>query len=386
MKKVKVLHITTHNEDCGIAKYQEHFLDAMKDSEGIYNEIFPYSPNIIRPMRKEKFSAILTELGERLSGFDILHIQHELSFYAPGQIREIIRVAHKHGVKVVTTIHTSPGAVYVSPRRTGLGPRSFLHYLRQKRTAKRLIKNNIDSYGYSDILLAHSKAAKDNLIELGVQADKVVQITLPVPSIETGIIQTRVIRDRLDYKDGDILFASVGFVSSSKGVSHAVKALKLLPENYKLAIVGGVHPNGDSKVLDDITDTILNYDLEKRVYITGYIEDDKTLYERIGECDVCVYPYDKDYYAYVSSGAVSLALANHKATITYPLGPFIELNEHEQVCAITKSCNYYELARALQEINSDELVAAAKRYSSTHSYENEAENMVSIYRSLVGES
>ena len=53
-KQLHVLHFTTHNEDCGIGKYQEQFLRAMSGDETvIHNEIFLYSPNKTKMMVRQ---------------------------------------------------------------------------------------------------------------------------------------------------------------------------------------------------------------------------------------------------------------------------------------------------------------------------------------------
>jgi len=83
MSKVRVLHYSTHDEDCGIGKYQEQFIQAMAKvgAKDVYNEFLPYSPNVTKVMTYDEFTPVLQELRSKLEGFDILHIQHELSFY-----------------------------------------------------------------------------------------------------------------------------------------------------------------------------------------------------------------------------------------------------------------------------------------------------------------
>lgn len=45
----------------------------------------------------------------------------------------------------------------------------------------------------------------------------------------------------------DVLLGCFGFLGTYKGLDTAIKALKLLPKNYKLAVFGGLHPNAINK-------------------------------------------------------------------------------------------------------------------------------------------
>lgn len=385
MNKIKVLHYSTHNEDCGIGKYQEQFLAAMTDisSEHVYNEFFNHSPNVTKTMSHDEFTGVLQQLKEKLKEFDILHIQHELSFYRRDELDRIVTSAKAMGKKVVMTVHTAPAAQYQeAPRRQGISPRSFLHYIRLTRIAREFNNVHLEPMRKVDLNLVHNTMTKDDLIKHGVVADKIKVIQHPVPMAEFAEISTE-IREALSYKDGDVIFATIGFLSRMKGVDKAIRALSYLPDTYKLAVIGGIHPGGGGEaLLDELCELIVILDLKDRVYITGFVEDDKKLHALIRECDVCVYPYDPSYYSYVTSGALFQAIANNKAVIAYPTKPFIEMNKDHTI-AITKSSNYYELARYLKVVDIAGYEKKAKAYASKHSYNIEAKGLVAIYTELL---
>lgn len=383
MKSLKILHLTTHNEDCGIAKYNEQFIAALDEVGDVTNVIFPYSPNKIRVMSEHEFAKMFNDFRTYLKDAAILHVQHELSFYGPGQLAKLIREARRMGVKVLTTVHTAPSAAFIPAKLKGFGPRSVLHFLRQLRAAKKFIALNVRAYDKSDLILVHSDRAVEDLVSYGLSREKIKVIVMPVPERMPVEGETDTLKKHLRYEAGDIIIGLVGFLSKSKGAKDAVKALRLLPKNYKLAVIGGVHPFGDSKIIDDVMDLAIKLNVEDRVYITGYIEEDGRLHTMIKEADVCVYPYSKKYYSYVSSAAITLALADGKATVSYPVGSFIALNKNGQVTALTKSCNYYELARALTEANFSELSEAATEYARRHSYSKEATTLKNIYLSVL---
>ena len=169
-----------------------------------------------------------------------------------------------------------------------------------------------------------------------------------------------------------------------KGIDHAVKALLYLPDNYKLAIIGGNHPDTEhGEYYDEICDLINELNLKNRVYITGYVKEDSRLNALIRECDVCVYPFDTKYYSYVSSASLNNAFANHKAVIAYPTKTFLELNEDMQVISFCRSGNYYELARELKAIDVDKAANQSKNYAEQYSYDKEAKNFLKVYVDLL---
>lgn len=103
---INILHITTHNEECGIAKYKAQFLQCMMSDSGINSKIFPHSPNVMKHMTKHEFSSVLKELKRELKNYDILHIQHEISFFYQTELRSFIETARSLRKKVIVTVHT----------------------------------------------------------------------------------------------------------------------------------------------------------------------------------------------------------------------------------------------------------------------------------------
>jgi glycosyltransferase involved in cell wall biosynthesis len=379
---IRVLQFSTHNEECGIAKYQEQFIDGMSGTHNFYTEFFPYSPNKTKHMSKGDLQEVLGALKKKMADFDILHIQHELSFFKHYELNKIINTAKRTNKKVMVTVHTAPAAQYEAPRLGGLGPRSWAFFLRKTISSHRFLKRYVEPLKRADLIIVHNDATRQNLISHGVSGEMIRIIKIPVPQISLNNNTTE-IRDNLKRKEGDVIFCSVGFMSRMKGVSHAIRALLYLPENYKLAIIGGVHPDGgDESLYDELTDLINNLKLKDRVHITGYIKEDDLLNSLIRECDVCVYPYDKKYYSFVSSAAINNAIANHKAVVAYQTKTFVEINNEMPIVTFTRSANYYELARELKKIDIRKAEELSKKYAERYGYDKEAKEFLNIYQSL----
>ena len=380
---MRILHYTTHNEDCGIGKYQEQYLKALAPLDEVYNEIFPYSPNKVKVMPREELSRVISELHEAVKSFDALHIQFELSFFKQDELDRIIDTVKSLHKKVIVTVHTAPAAQYQQPQRIGVGPRSLVRYAKAIKAAREFRARYVLPLAKADLVLVNNTATKQNLIEHGVSADTITVITIPVPTISHEKVSSE-IKSALNYKNGDVIFASIGFLSRMKGVDQAIKALSYLPSNYKLAVIGGVHPaGGQEALLDELCDLVANLGLTDRVYITGYVREDDTLNALIRECDICVYPYDTEYYSYVSSAALNNAFANYKPAVVYPTKSFLEINQNDITVDITRSANYYELARSLRTIDINDFTLKSTQYAKTYSYEGEAVKLVAIYEKLL---
>src|SRR5690606_14254068 len=148
--------------------------------------------------------------------------------------------------------------------------------------------------------------------------DQIKKMPHPVYQVDTPPKSTRLAK-ALNKKDGDVILATVGFFHRYKGIAEAVKALKFLPPNYKLAVLGGMKSDSDDVAYyDKVCDLIDALGLHDRVYITGIVPSDDDLNALIREADVCVYPYNGKYYAQVSSGSINLAIANSRPVIAYP--------------------------------------------------------------------
>lgn len=385
IKTIKVLHVSTHNEECGIAIYQQNIVDAMGDKAGIENEFFDISPNKLKQMGGLELNDALVRLFEQLEHFDILHIQHEYSFYRDQQLERIIDGAKAMSKKVLVTLHTPPtahrrGLPFKAPR--SLRPRGILHALRFERERRRFIATYIAPLNKADLLIATSKAALESFVQYGVNPSLLKVIDLPVPAVDKKVTTTE-IAEKLKKKSDDVILSMTGFLTENKGTIAALKALRFLPSHYKLAIVGGAHPSGQNdSFYEQVCDTVINFGLEDRVYITGYIADDERRDALLRETDVCLYPYDRTYYDYVSSAALTNAIANNLPIVAYNTKTFQEANGSVPFINFTKAAVYYELARTISQIDIKESVSLSREYAAKYSVKNQAAKFAELYLSL----
>lgn len=381
MPTINILHLSTHDEECGIAKYQKDVVDGMGKRTDVNNVFFEISPNKLKVMQGAERERAVQKLVGQMADFDILHIQHEYSFYFGDELAQIVARVKALGKKVMFTVHTAPHAhnAFVPPVLEGFGPRSLVRYARIRQKFSQFRNNHIVPMQQADLVVVPNKTTKESLVQNAVPAEIIEIIEHPIPNIGTSQKSTE-ITAALGKKQGDIIFATIGFLSEAKGIIHAVKALSYLPENYKLAIVGGAHPSGvNDEFYDLVTDVIYDRKLIGRVYITGYVQSDDDLNALIRETDMCVYPYNKKYYGYVSSAAISNAIANSKPVVAYPTNSLVETNARVPFINFTRSFNYYELARSIKAVDIAASVKRTKGYAQAYSLEKQSARFAECY-------
>jgi glycosyltransferase involved in cell wall biosynthesis len=381
MAKIKVLQFSPHNEDCGVGKYQEQFVSILEKDDEVQTKFFDSSPYETRVMSPEERKPVMDRIRQELKGYDILHIQHEFGLFGGDEFKQMVDIAKDVGKKVIVTVHTSPDFFFSVKRPSGLGVRRVLQMVRQKRSHDAFKANHILPFSRCDLLIVHNELTKRSLLRNGVSDKNLVLFTHPVPDRTASEPWTE-IADNLHKKGGDMIYCTVGFISRHKGVTDAVKALRYLPDNYKLAIIGGLHPASDDLAFyAEITDLIDELDLRDRVYITGFIKDDERLNSLIRECDVCVYPYDGVYYASVSSGSLNLAFANGRPVVAYPTGSFMEANAFGQI-TLCQTFSYYELARELRKIDVKHQTELVNQYVEAFNWSKMTGTLKSLYKSV----
>lgn len=378
--RVRILHFSPHNEDCGVGKYQENYLRAMQDDPTVENTFFDTSPYQTRVMPPHEFRQMLARLRETLASYDILHIQHEFALYWFDQFAEIVRTGKQAGKRLVITVHLAPGYAIKRPSRGGLGPRSLVAYARALRHYRKMKAQHIVPLSEADLLLVHNEVARQGLESFGVDPARIVKLSHPVYEVSPPPI-SRIIKEALGYREGDVIYCITGFLHRYKGVLAAVRALKFLPPHYKLALLGGVKADSDDVEFEDkVTNLVDQLGLHDRVYITGYVPTDDQLNAMVRECQVCVYPYDRVYYSNLSSGSLNLSFANGMPAIAYPTATLVELAETaEGALVLCETFAYYELARELQRIDIPKQCELSKKYAHEMAWSKVAQKLIATY-------
>jgi len=126
----------------------------------------------------------------------------------------------------------------------------------------------------------------------------------------------------------DILIGTFGAWNESKNRIWLLKALEILPDNYKLIFFGGVHPLSIQKFkVNDNTKLIIDFFEERlqrnanRIRCFGVITDDSLFNEAMSCVDFCVAPYYENGQS--ASGTTSVALELGSKLITTYTNTFV---------------------------------------------------------------
>lgn len=212
-----------------------------------------------------------------------------------------------------------------------------------------------------------------------------------------------------------VLIGVFGFVSAYKGIHTAIKALPLLPDNYELAIFGGLHPGeirpGDyggpsdmhpylGTLLDEVGVTKTTkppagvpgaMPLEKdrapktrpmheRVHFMGVLDDD-ALAAAMGAVDVAVLPYFETGQA--SSGPMSIATEMGAKVVASRIQAFMQYaTYHPGRITFFDAGNFLELAQRIAAVAKTPPATASAAYDAAT---NRA-LYVAAHRALLGQT
>jgi glycosyltransferase involved in cell wall biosynthesis len=383
--KVKILNVSTHNEPCGIGKYQESFVRSLNNQALAYASFFDISPNIFKNQPETEKQASLALLETSLKDYDVLHIQHEFSFFNGNDLERIVNLAHSIGKKVVITAHTPPSLAWTKPsppRITGLS--TLLANRAANKEIKTFHQNFVAPLSAADCIICPNPFVAAELVSLGISAALIKNLPHPIPCASASSSSSTRIGSQLRQSDDDIILATIGFVAETKGIHHVIDALSFLPNNFKLAVIGGLHPAHGYRTdyLQNLLDLVIRRNLQSRFYITGYIENDDELFHAVSECDICLFPYDLSCYRAISSASINIATSSHKPAIAFPTPAFKYISSHNKSVQICKLANGYELARTVKDMNIEAMSKEAELYSRHNSYDAVAANLARIYSEL----
>jgi glycosyltransferase involved in cell wall biosynthesis len=279
---MKVNHITSYPPwKGGIADYAEMLIDELED-QGVENRIISFKQaegeNVESIMEKTSKSSFLEASKKAFEADpDVIHIQHELNLYGRTNFilmaLKMLQLKRKSNAKVVTTMHT-----YID-YNFSLKPKQFLRYIGYKLVTYRLI------FALSDKIIVHNDVLKEKMNQ-----DDIEVIPHGVKKIECG----EDIREEYGLSDEDTFLLCTGFLSQVKGFEHAVKAMKHLPENYKLLVTGSTPPNFEEmgkNYKNKLENIVEKEELENQVTIKEEFIPEEKLDKLICSADINLFPY-----------------------------------------------------------------------------------------------
>lgn len=387
LENLRILHVSTWKIPCGIATYCENLTRAL-EAHGAINTIAPLVPSDWKYSVKDDVQQWRESILDKARGVDLVHIQHEHGFFGYGvgsrfackRFGELLDGLAEAQKPVVTTFHTD----ICTQQRRGL--RGKWDRFRRKRLWKSRVTHHFGAMPGTAKAIVHSNATRFSFVRHGFPVPSVHVVPHPCLDPKTYRSTPEMAKHLLGLPSDSVLMSIFGFIGRYKGHDHAIEALKQLPENYHLAIVGGAHPESRDSFLDSLLKSIPD-ELKHRVHITGWV-DRETADTYFAATDVCLAPYRGDT-SLSGSGAITWGLSSGRPVIASKIEAFQSVDRIGNCLFLVSPDKTSELAWAVQKLIADpslrsKLVNNANTFSSQHSWSNSVDRIASIYQLAMG--
>ena len=420
---MRVLHYSTWQERCGIADFTANIVNHLTP-RGVESEVVPVNLNEHAFMPSAELRQHLDAFVRQAKNFDLAHIQHQVGFFSGadmagasiGNFNYLLKSLESIGKPVVVTFHEEPlhwamhtempdfiGHALGEPPQLQTAPwwkkkrrrRLELEYQEQLRKIPEIVKNwreLISLFRGADQprhALVHSERTRLGLIRSGLGPECVGVMPLGVEprNRDRLTVDKAQAKARLGIPENTILLSVFGFIASYKGHDTAVAALRQLPENYRLAIIGGKHPaNRNDMTLNKLLEIWDGQDPE-RLVVTGYV-DHETIDRYHAATDICLAPMRPEG-ALSGSASLSATITSGKPTIASNIPALAEFNEREECVALCTPEAPHELAWHIQRLVGNPeyqqtLVQNAAKYAERLSWPNVVRPLHELYQKLTG--
>lgn len=364
--------VTSWQERCGIAAYTEKLVEALGARVDV---------RIIRPPKTETSEAALDAVAAAANGCDLIHIQHEYTFFNGllPRATSFFRLADRLRRPVVLTAHS---VVPVA---------RLLRLSEERRPVRRVVKSlaarwpsfryavERDPYRRADQLIVHTRRCRDRLLRLGLPKERLHWIPGGIPALpHPGPLPAA-----LDsFMHGDTV-TIVGYVSPNKGHDLAVAALALLPERVRLVVAGGTRVPTETETMEALRRQITDGGLDQRVQITGFLAEE-TLAAVLERSRLVLAPHREATGSY----SITLPLAAGRATVASDLACFREIQEEAACMALVPAGDAPALAREIGRLLEDgaeihRLEARAREYAARRTWAAVADRTLGVYELAV---
>jgi glycosyltransferase involved in cell wall biosynthesis len=240
---MKVALLTSDRERCGIARYSRDLLAALTPLADV--DLVPIHP---WPPEGERL--------ERLRTADVVHLQHEYSFWGaafppPRAYYEGLERFRRPGRLVITAHTVADAETVVAARGGGLKPLAKRLALRLRPGLREAIE--ADPFRPPERVIVHSPAAVVLGKRLG-RPEAVQFWPMPVPAWSVPASEWEPLAQRLRL-EGRRLITIFGFVTPEKGYEMAMYAVRLVQDdhpNVVLVIAGGARNEQSEQYLSQL--------------------------------------------------------------------------------------------------------------------------------------
>jgi glycosyltransferase involved in cell wall biosynthesis len=296
-EKMRVAIISSVDESCGNASFTDHLVRSL-NAHGVAAKAIGlnlhYTQSVDKNMRKIADNQI-KKIVESLKDYDGVNLQFEQQLFgaAAKDILKRLNLLLNSGIKTTITIHATRLFPLNSITTRSIIKKIFNFKIRSAvfdfgklQADKRVLKLNraiIRTCVNANVdIIVHTKKSAE-AIENFFQYKRVH--VHPLKFTDPGrVLQNQIpINDLLGLKPDTKTIGIFGFISTYKGGITAIEALKYLPSNYHLIIVGRQHPQTikDYEKINPYLKTLLEmikkHSLLSRVHFVNELSDEELL-------------------------------------------------------------------------------------------------------------
>jgi glycosyltransferase involved in cell wall biosynthesis len=383
---MSILFLATHNVQCGIATYTEQLRNALDQDSDIVS-----LPSKDQVKSGKSLEHAIDDFVERAKSYDVVHIQHEHGlFYGTGDefdamknFGKLLSELAKIKTQTFVTFHSDP--VFYTGFKLSVSPLHIVNFC-----ASKLWRSNVAKWfqpKHNITAIVHTERTKKEFLKSTFHKDNITVIP-------HGVIDRSIEFVPIDHRS-EVNLSIFGFISSYKGYHVALKALQLLPDNYKLICMGGRHPSstgdeftqilGEAESLDRGVSEHKLHDVFNLVYdrvsVTGFLESDEAD-KMHAKTSIALAPYTDKTMS--GSGALTWSITSRRPTIASDIPSFKTLNDEYQCMHLFKTDAYHELAWSIKRVAEDvkyqqALITGADKYSQELSWDNIAKAHINLY-------
>jgi glycosyltransferase involved in cell wall biosynthesis len=418
----RLLVVSSYRRPCGIAQYVEFLEGPLRRLAGAQVEIAALPVDLLRAQTsfaRRAAKAEFDKIVEQARRADVVNIQLEPGLFGQTPLaiwRRLGRLLHASR-RVIITYHTVPpiDEQQVLGFRFYLS-RSYLSALRARFVFNRLLAS-VRRHPQRFHHIVHAKRDAQRFALLGVPEDTITVLPLSFldhearASVDRAAARAQITERRKISEDAKII-GTFGFLSEYKGIEIAIRAIRHLPKDYHLIVVGGLHPEGihngtveqpyvrrllaemkkgridpdaepdDGRLDEAVRNAIMGVarrageNVTERVHFCGAPSNDE-FNQLLAACDTTVLAYAE--VGQTSSGPAALALDMQVPLICSRTKCFRELDRFEPgILTFFEIGNHVELAQriALGEPDRPEHRQARNRYVQKYNIEARAQAYV----------
>ncbi|MBM3458086.1 MAG: glycosyltransferase [Armatimonadetes bacterium] len=370
---------TSWETRCGIASYASSLAREL--------EKLGVTVEVVRVPYTSRDAAAREADLERLNSADLVHLQHEYTFFggvAPGasslpQWLRRLRVPH------VVTAHT----VFTA--------RELLRVEQESRPRQRIAKQLLaalpgyrrsverEPFARARAWIVHTQAARARFASFGFPADRIAVLPAGIPSPCSEGGDPEALEDfRQRHRLGPGKVAAVfGYVTPDKGYELVLAALRALPIPLQLLVAGGTRVEHEAAYLARLEAEAARQGLHDRVRVTGFL-DDAGIHSAMALADLVLVPHTAANGSY----SVMVALGHRRPVLASDLPCFRDLQQQWGCVELFRAGDAVALQERMAFLLAsagarDRLIGAASRFAEERSWAAVARQTLAVYEEVL---